>query len=86
MRNLSLWAVLAVVSGIAVTGTAACSDSEPNVAGFTDGGPLPPPGNEPFDSAAPPDTDAGDTDTGTTEDSSTPADAGSDTATDAPVG
>jgi hypothetical protein len=87
MRNLSLWAVLAVVSGIAVTGLAACSDDEPNVAGRADGGPLPPPGNEPFDSAAPADTDAGETgDTGTAEDSATPADAGSDTATDAPVG
>jgi hypothetical protein len=85
MRNLSLWAVLAVVTGLAVTGVAACSDGEANVAGHTDGGPLPPPGNEPFDSAAPADTDAGETgDTGTEQDSATPADAGS--ATDAPVG
>ena len=83
MRNLSLWAVLVVVTGFAATGVAACSDSEPNVAGHTDGGPLVPPGNEPFDSAAPADTDAGETgDTGTT-DSATPADAGT---TDAPVG
>ena len=86
MRNLSLWAVLVVVTGFAATGVAACSDSEANVVGHTDGGPLPPPGNEPFDSAPPADTDAGETgDTGT-GDSATPADAGSDTATDAPVG
>ena len=85
MRNLSLWAVLAVVTGLAATGVAACSDSEANVVGHTDGGPLPPPGNEPFDSAAP--EDAGETgDTGTEKDSATPTDAGSDTATDAPVG
>ncbi len=88
MRNLSLWAVLAVVTGFAATGVVACSDSEPNVAGHTDGGPLPPPGNEPFDSAAPPaDTDAGETGDATTkEDATSPADAGADTATDAPVG
>jgi hypothetical protein len=88
MSNLRLWAVLAVVTGLAAIGVAACSDSEANVAGHTDGGPLPPPGNEPFDAA--PAEDAGETpDTGSdtgTRDATPPADAGSDAPTDAPVG